>query len=81
MIFFHNTAIYEEEVLDRIYSEILPDNTAIAVENLRTYLHNHASDNFLKNQFESVPMANNFPQREGLSAQNRKKNPYKNIVP
>ncbi|GFN87569.1 receptor-type tyrosine-protein phosphatase kappa-like, partial [Plakobranchus ocellatus] len=73
--------IYEEEVPDRIYSEILPDNTAIAVENLRTYLYNHASDNFLKNQFESVPMANSFAQREGLSAQNSKKNQYKNIVP
>ncbi|GFO10784.1 receptor-type tyrosine-protein phosphatase kappa [Plakobranchus ocellatus] len=74
-------AIYEEEVPDRIYSEILPDNTAIKVENLRTYLHNHTSDNFLKDQFESVPMTNTFSQREGLSAQNSKKNPYKNIVP
>ncbi|GFO02546.1 receptor-type tyrosine-protein phosphatase s [Plakobranchus ocellatus] len=73
--------IYEEEMTVRAYSEILPDNTAIAVENLRTYLHNHASDNFLKNLFESVPMTYSFSQREGLSAQNSTKNPYKDIVP
>ncbi|GFN87561.1 receptor-type tyrosine-protein phosphatase u [Plakobranchus ocellatus] len=57
-------AIYEGEMPDRIYSEILPDSTAIAVENLRTYLHNHASDNFLKNQFE-VKGSMYWPGEEG----------------
>ncbi|GFN80099.1 PiggyBac transposable element-derived protein 4 [Plakobranchus ocellatus] len=53
-------AIYEEEAPGTTYLEMLPRNTAIAVENLRTYLHNHASDIFLRNQFESKKVKNAF---------------------
>ncbi|GFO40630.1 receptor-type tyrosine-protein phosphatase zeta [Plakobranchus ocellatus] len=70
-----------EEGPDSTYSNVRPGNTAVAVEDLRSYLHNHASDTFLKNQFESVPMANSYSQHEGMSAQPSKKNRYKNILP
>ncbi|GFO40636.1 receptor-type tyrosine-protein phosphatase alpha-like, partial [Plakobranchus ocellatus] len=73
--------ISTEEGPDSIYSNVLPGNTAVAVEDLRSYLHNHVSDTFLKDQFESVPMANSYSQHEGLSAQTSKKNRYKNILP
>ncbi|GFO40633.1 receptor-type tyrosine-protein phosphatase s [Plakobranchus ocellatus] len=74
-------AISIEEGPDNIYSNVRPGNTAVAVEDLRSYLHNHASDTFLKDQFESVPMANSYSQHEGVSAQTSKKNRYKNILP
>ncbi|GFO07582.1 receptor-type tyrosine-protein phosphatase kappa [Plakobranchus ocellatus] len=73
--------ISSEEGPDSIYSNVRPGNTAVAVEDLRSYLHNHASDTFLKDQFESVPMANSYSQHEGVSAQPSKKNRYKNILP
>ncbi|GFO00482.1 receptor-type tyrosine-protein phosphatase kappa-like [Plakobranchus ocellatus] len=76
-----NAEAEEAETPGTAYLKMLHRNTVIAVENLRTYLHNYASDNFLRNQFESVPMANSFSHREALSAQNSKKNLFKSIVP
>ncbi|GFR62944.1 receptor-type tyrosine-protein phosphatase kappa [Elysia marginata] len=66
---------------DSVYSNVLPGNTAVSVDDLRSYLNQHAADSFLIRQFESIPLANSYPQRAGLTPPNNKKNRYRNIVP
>lgn len=64
-----------------VYTNVLPCNTAVRVEDLKSYLNRHARDSFLKNQFESVPLANSYTQKAGTTGPNSKKNRYRNIVP
>ncbi|GFO07585.1 receptor-type tyrosine-protein phosphatase kappa [Plakobranchus ocellatus] len=66
---------------ENVYTNVLPDNTAVAVGDMRTYLHNHASDTFIQDQFESIPMVNSYSQTHGTSPSNKSKNRYKNIIP
>ncbi|RUS79049.1 hypothetical protein EGW08_013206 [Elysia chlorotica] len=73
-----------KEMVDRsegVYSNVLPHNTAIPVKDLASYLLQHAGGSFLQDQFQSVPMANSYSQKQGLLLRNAKKNRYKNIVP
>ncbi|KAK3784455.1 hypothetical protein RRG08_029911 [Elysia crispata] len=56
-------------------------DTAVPVETLNTYIRQHATDSYFKDQFSSVPMVRSSPQTAGLSPQNVKKNRYKNIIP
>ncbi|GFO10764.1 receptor-type tyrosine-protein phosphatase kappa [Plakobranchus ocellatus] len=67
---------------ENVYSNLPPTNTAVAVQDLRTYLHDHTADSFFKDQFVSIGMVNDSePQTQGLTEDNRKRNRYKNIVP
>ncbi|RUS79048.1 hypothetical protein EGW08_013205, partial [Elysia chlorotica] len=66
---------------DNVYSNVLPHHTAVKAGELRAYLHTHAADSFLAQQFETVPLANSYPQKIGTTPPNNKKNRYKNIVP
>ncbi|GFN73655.1 receptor-type tyrosine-protein phosphatase kappa [Plakobranchus ocellatus] len=73
--------ILEEESPDSVYTNMLPGNTAVPIKDLRSFLHQHTTDSFLINQFESIPMANSYAKEHGTASHNVKKNRYKNIVP
>ncbi|KAK3798315.1 hypothetical protein RRG08_020611, partial [Elysia crispata] len=62
-------------------ANLLTGNTAVPVEMLKTYILQHSADSHFKDEFTSIPMANSSPQTCGLSAENIKKNRYKNIIP
>ncbi|XP_055884531.1 receptor-type tyrosine-protein phosphatase alpha-like, partial [Biomphalaria glabrata] len=55
-------------------------NTKIAVDNLNDYLLSH-KDEFLIEQYRSVPKPKNVTTDVGVSEENRLKNRYKNICP
>ncbi|KAK3755526.1 hypothetical protein RRG08_063602, partial [Elysia crispata] len=70
-----------EQSTGSVTSDLPPENTSVRVEDLKTYLQQHGTDSFLKEQFQAMPMTTNSAQTQGLTSRNVKKNRYKNIVP
>ncbi|GFN78763.1 receptor-type tyrosine-protein phosphatase kappa [Plakobranchus ocellatus] len=56
-------------------------HTAVAVQDLKAYLHQHSTNSHFKDQFLALPMKTNGRQRHGLAARNVGKNRYNNIIP
>ncbi|GFO17529.1 receptor-type tyrosine-protein phosphatase kappa [Plakobranchus ocellatus] len=71
----------EIETADSPYNNTSTAATAIAVQDLKAYLHQHSTNSHFKDQFMAVPMETGRRQRHGLASHNSRKNRYKNIIP
>ncbi|GFS14764.1 receptor-type tyrosine-protein phosphatase T [Elysia marginata] len=56
-------------------------NTAVSVENLKTYILQHSNDSHFQDEYALVPMTNGSPQTFGALPENVPKNRYTNIIP
>lgn len=65
----------------KVQAPVVSGDTAVPVDTLKVYILQHSEDTHFKDEFTSVPMANNSPQTCGLIPENAKKNRYKNIIP
>ncbi|GFS00194.1 receptor-type tyrosine-protein phosphatase eta [Elysia marginata] len=66
---------------DGTYQNLESGNTAVSVENLKTYILQHSAGSKLQDEFASVPQTNGSPQTVAVLRENVKKNRYKNIIP
>ncbi|GFN78769.1 receptor-type tyrosine-protein phosphatase kappa [Plakobranchus ocellatus] len=76
--------LYEDddnEEQERLYANLPAEDSAVAVEKLKAYLHQHSTDSYLNDQFKSIPMNFERDRTQGCLAHNIKKNRYKNIIP
>ncbi|KAK3756429.1 hypothetical protein RRG08_029099 [Elysia crispata] len=76
-----NAGFVTDDETGNIYSIILTGNTALSMETLKATILQPSADSHFKDEFSSIPMANNSPQTAGLAEKNIKKNRYKNIIP
>ncbi|KAH9494725.1 Receptor-type tyrosine-protein phosphatase zeta, partial [Bulinus truncatus] len=58
----------------------LPEDTAIFVSDLPSYLHSHSAE-FLKEQYQKIPSPKNVTLDIGLCEENKPKNRFKNVCP
>ncbi|GFS11939.1 receptor-type tyrosine-protein phosphatase alpha-like, partial [Elysia marginata] len=76
-----HTITEEDGNLDNTYANVAKESTAVKVEDLKSYIQQHSNDNFLMDQFQSVPLASKYSRLNAHDPWNAKKNRYKNILP